>query len=115
MFTFLKTLISKEKPMSPFIQFINAQAPDRPINHSSWGSCAVGDYCDHVGIPKLTGESWLFPTAHFGEISGFHYYAWDSEPDAHIDLKLFRLLNSRSATRYVPTYGALQAWIKENS
>lgn len=35
--------------LAGLIEFINAQPADRPANHETWATCAVGDYARSIG------------------------------------------------------------------
>lgn len=34
-----------------FIEFVNAQDPNKTIDHSLWRTCAVGQFADSLGMP----------------------------------------------------------------
>ena len=56
----LETLGTKEG----FVAFVNSQDPEERINHSTWESCAVGDYARSLGIA-------VDPEGHTGYLSEF--------------------------------------------
>lgn len=35
--------------LAGLIEFINSQPANRPVNHDSWATCAVGDYARAIG------------------------------------------------------------------
>jgi hypothetical protein len=39
-----------------FVQFLHSQPGDREINHHSYATCAVADYCESLGFDRFEGH-----------------------------------------------------------
>ena len=95
----LETLGSKEG----FVSFVHSQPEDRRIDHSSWDSCAVGDYARDMGIavdPDGCSRGML------------------EFPDKVLTEDVMEVLNSpmrhEEDEDYIGTYGDLSSFIKDN-
>ena len=77
-----------------FIDFINTQQPDKAINNSSWGLCAVGEFYAHIGteIPQAFLKGCAKENE---EIFAYNWGLWK-----RLENGIFR------------NYGELQTWIE---
>lgn len=59
------------KPLDEaFIQFVKKQPPKKPINHTGWDACAVGEFANSINYPAR--NHWFGPGSalkNSGEIS----------------------------------------------
>lgn len=76
-----------------FVDYVNSQSPDKPIDHNSWGDCVIGDYAQHVD-PHLEGMALEYKADEFanGILAEVAY-----SPGMFV---MFHML-----TGYHPTYG----------
>ena len=54
-----------------FIEFVDNQDIDKPINHDYWATCSVGEYMESLGEPLLEGlgdyePQWLLDAPDLG-------------------------------------------------
>lgn len=89
--------MSEELTFQGFVEFVKSQPPEDEINHTMWGTCAVGDYTCHVLGPGPGPD------------------AAENFADGIIDVEspeLYDALNEYGYSGIGETYGTLQEYLQ---
>ena len=110
--------------MQDFIQFVASQPRDKIIDHTSWHSCAIGDYADSIDqLPPRADGTYAYSNVNPDSWSPQMNVCIDSLQDLSVpntdgEMSILSVLcageiNSDAPKRYeVETYGGLHDFIK---
>ena len=89
---------SPQPTLQGFLEYVQAQPSDKPIDHSSWYTCATGEYLKSIYFPVPQFMPYWLETdgdsSHLGEFLDNWGRVWrDSVLIAHVDIGIYGLLN----------------------
>ncbi len=94
--------ITKELTAENFIEFVEAQDPDRPIKHNAgWCGCAAGEYLSFAKDSPASSGDVLDFIYRFEHDHSQYNRLWEALGEDKFNVKL-------------PTYGDLQKFIKND-